>query len=230
MLKEPQEMPIINLPLRVIQNPNNKIIDFYLFEEIESVEQYIDFLREIKLANDSDVIQLHINCPGGDINVALNLFDELKESKATVEIYVEGECASAASMILLSGDTWFINNHSYVMVHAWSGIVGGKRNELVAVNDFHKKYLDVKFREMYKDFMTDEEIGACLEGKDFYFTAEEVLDRIKKFQKEDEDTQKAVQAIATKYQDLLNKEVETFMKSKDKVSKKKEKKSTKPKN
>ena len=211
-----ETMDIFNRPLKVIQNSNNKLIDFYLYEDIETVGQYIDFLREVKMANPGDIIQVHINCAGGNVDVAWNIFDELKSSKALTTIFIEGECASAASMIMLAGDDWEINEHSYVMVHAWHSALYGKKNELEALSDFQKKYYATKFKEIYKNFLTPEEIEKCLEGKDYYFTSEETVKRIESFQKEDEDNQKGIQKIVDKYQIALNKEVENFLKEKEK--------------
>lgn len=226
--EEDQRAIVRNNPLQIIESPNGKIIDFYLHEEIYDMSQYIDFLRAVENAKADDRVQVHINCPGGNVDVAWNIFDVLQQSQAQVLAKIEGECASAASMIMLACNEWQVNPHSYVMVHAWSGFRYGKRNEMVAASDFEKRYLEKKFRDMYKDFMTEEEINLCLEGKDYYFDADETLERLQKYQEDAIAKQQAIQAVAAKYQDVMNKEIEEILNGKKAEKKvKKEKKTEK---
>ena len=97
-----------NNVLKVIDTDNGRLIDFFLIEEIETIEDYIDFLRELNSAKEIDTVRIHINCYGGDVNVALNIYDALKYTKAQVEVWVEGMAASAASMIMLAAHSWQI--------------------------------------------------------------------------------------------------------------------------
>ena len=204
-----------NCPLQIIESPSGKIIDFYLYEDIYSVGQYIDFLRAVELAKNEDLIKIHINCGGGDVDTAWNIFDALKQSQANVSISVEGCCASAASMIMLAGNEWKVNPHSFVMIHAYSGYSYGKRNELIAQSDFERRYIDKKFREMYKDFLTPEEIELCLEGRDYYFDADETLERLQRFQEDRLKKQAAIQQVAEKYQDIMNAEIQAIIEGKN---------------
>lgn len=200
-----------NNPLQIIESPNGKIIDFYLYEVIEDISQYVDFLRAVEYAKQDDTVQVHVNCPGGDVDVAWNIYDVLHQTKANVVMSIEGMCASATSMIILAGSEWKVNPHSYVMVHAWSGYRFGKRNEMNAQADFEKRYLETKFREMYRDFMTEEEVELCLEGKDYYFTPEETLQRLQNYQADAIKKQTAIQTTMAKYQDIMNKEIDDIL-------------------
>ena len=137
-----------NNVLKVIDTDNGRLIDFFLIEEIETIEHYIDFLRELNSAKEIDTVRIHINCYGGDVNVALNIYDALKYTKAQVEVWVEGMAASAASMIMLAAHSWQIFPHSKVMIHAWTAFQYGKWNELQEQFKFDKEVWESQFKEI----------------------------------------------------------------------------------
>lgn len=49
-------------------------------------------------------IKLKINSPGGDVFEAVDIFNELKQHPARVEVVITGMCASAATLIAMSAD------------------------------------------------------------------------------------------------------------------------------
>lgn len=198
---------IQNNPLRIQELPTGTIIDFYLLGEIEDPADYIDFFRAVRDAKQEDTVQLHINCYGGDLTTAFNIIDVLKQSAANINVFVEGNCASAASMIMLAGDNWEINPHSTVMIHAWSGYVIGKWNEQQAQFHFDETWLNNSFKEIYKGFLSDEEIEDVLRGKDLYLNADEVVERLDKYKENDIKKQEIIQNIARKHEDLINQEL-----------------------
>jgi ATP-dependent protease ClpP protease subunit len=202
-----------NNVLKVIDTDNGRLIDFFLIEEIETIEDYIDFLRELNSAKEIDTVRIHINCYGGDVNVALNIYDALKYTKAQVEVWVEGMAASAASMIMLAAHSWQIFPHSKVMIHAWTAFQYGKWNELQEQFKFDKEVWENQFKEIYKNFLTDEEITECLRGKDFWFSSDDTIARLNKFQADEVAKQDAVQEIIKKYEKLINDEIKVIEKS-----------------
>ena len=209
-----------NPELKVLKNlDGTNIIDFFLINEIVDIADYLDFLRELDNAQEGDLVKVHINCVGGVVDVALNIYDALINTAASVKIIMEGECASAASMILLAGDEWEVREHSYAMVHSWTGGDYGKWNEVQAQHDFTKRYHEKKFCELYKDFLTDDEIAKCLEGKDFWFDNKQVEERLQNYVKDKVARQKILEKITDKYNVLISKEVNkafsTYEKSKE---------------
>lgn len=208
----------LNNPLRIQNLPEGTIIDYYLPLVIEEdPANYIDFFRAVRDARSSDKIVLHINCYGGDCNVAFNIIDVLNTSDAHVEIHVEGACASAATMIMLAGDCWEVSEHSYIMIHAWSGCRIGKWNEQIASFEFDKKWMEEKFRAIYKGFLTEDEIESVLAGKDLYFSSEETVKRLEKYQEKDAQRQAVIQKIAEAHQDAINKEIAEALKKFEKA-------------
>lgn len=216
-----RQIPIQNNPLRIQTLPDHTEIDFYMPAEIDGIEEYIDFLRAVTDARTNDEVTIHINCYGGDITTAFNIIDVLATSQANIHISVEGNCCSAATMIALVGDTWDIMPHSFFMCHAYSSFRFGKRQELNASSEFDKVWLDKSIREIYKGFLTEDELERLMKGEDFYFTAEEVVTRLNNYKKTEVERQELTQKIAEKYQKLisdeLTKELDKFDKSHEKT-------------
>jgi len=69
-------------------------------------------------------ITLRINSPGGDVFDGLAIYNAIKQ-RGGVTCVVDGIAASAASFIMLAGDTVQIHERAMVMVHrAWGVTVG----------------------------------------------------------------------------------------------------------
>ena len=145
------------------------------------------------------------------MNVGYNIYDALKESQADVEIYIEGNCMSAASVIMLAGNCWYVYPHSCVMIHCWSGWNYGKWNELQSAHEFDKKIREKQFRAIYKNFLTEEEIDKLIEGTDYWLDYEETMRRLQNYQADAVAKQRAVEAVAAKYQDIMNKEINDIL-------------------
>ena len=209
--------PIIkNDVLQVRENNNRKEVDFYLIDIIDDIADSIDFLREVDSCRNGDLITIHINCYGGNADVGMNIYDCLRQSPANVEVSIEGACCSCASIIMLAGNCWRVTPHAHVMVHSWSEGIYGKWNEIISKFNYDKCVFEKQFRELYKDFLTDEEIEDCLKGKDFYFDSNETVKRLNAYQKEDIEYDEAIKKITDKYSSLAEKEVNQYLKKSSK--------------
>ena len=66
-------------------------------------------------------IRLHVNSPGGDVFAAVNMANALRDQRLskgrTVDVYIDGLAASAASIVIMAGDTIRIGDNALVMVH-----------------------------------------------------------------------------------------------------------------
>ena len=160
--------------------PFSRIYSFYLCGEIAPPENYIEWFQAIRMANENDVIQIHINSRGGNLSTALQFMRVLAETPATVIASVEGDCMSAATMIFLSVDSYQISDHSCFMFHNYSGFIYGKGGEMFDNIMFERKWSEKLMKDVYKDFLTEEEINSILENRDIWMDADEVIERIKK--------------------------------------------------
>jgi len=153
--------------------------EFYLCGEIETPEEYIQWFDTIRHSGETDVIKIYINSPGGNVFTAIQFMRVLKESSAKIVMSVEGECASAATMIFLCGDSFEVSEHSMFMFHNYSSGVFGKGGEMFDQLKHERKWSERLLREIYEDFLTEQEIVSILDNKDIWMSGDEIIERLK---------------------------------------------------
>jgi len=69
-------------------------------------DQYslVKLIQDVKLQPEAEPVQIIINSPGGDGELAFNMYDYLRGLGRQIVTQSEGQCASAASIVFLSGD------------------------------------------------------------------------------------------------------------------------------
>lgn len=162
----------------MFQVSNGTNYDYYLSGAIESPEQYTDMFHQIRNATGNDTINLHINSPGGSLATALQFFRCLGESSATIVASIEGECMSAATIIMMQADAYLISPHSMFMFHNYSGGVFGKGGEMMDQLEFERSWSTNLLHDVYKDFLTEAEVNTILDNRDIWLTSDEVSERL----------------------------------------------------
>lgn len=96
-----------------------------LYDEIGfmgvSASEFVKDLRAIKATN----IELRVNSPGGSIMDGLAIYNALRDHPARVDTVVDGIAASAASWVILAGDSVTMNRFSQLMIHDGMGLTLG---------------------------------------------------------------------------------------------------------
>jgi ATP-dependent protease ClpP protease subunit len=170
--------------------------EFYLSGQIESADNYIQWFDVIRNAREHDTVKIYINSPGGDLYTALQFLRVMGECEAHLITSVEGCCMSAATMIFLSGHEYQVTPHSMFMFHNYSGGVFGKGGEQFDQIQYERAWSEKFMNEVYKDFLTTEEIQSMLNNKDIWMTSEQVLERIEKVMKKLHEEQQAMEAAS----------------------------------
>jgi ATP-dependent Clp endopeptidase proteolytic subunit ClpP len=107
------------------ENVTDSEATIYIYDEIGYFGvTAADFVRELNQVH-SNVINLHVNSPGGDVFDAVAIYNALKTHKATVNVQVDALAASAASFIAMSGDTVAIARNAEMMIHDAHGLAIG---------------------------------------------------------------------------------------------------------
>lgn len=75
-----------------------------------------EFLSDLKQCNDSD-LDVRINSGGGDVFAAHSIYNMLKRYKGKVTVYIDGLCASAATIIACAADTVVMPKNALYMIH-----------------------------------------------------------------------------------------------------------------
>ena len=87
------------------------------------------YLQSIKRDQD---IHLYINCPGGDIDDTLAIYDTMRFLNCEVATYCVGGAASGAALILAAGTKGkrYALPHAKIMIHQPWGYIGGQATDM----------------------------------------------------------------------------------------------------
>jgi len=185
IMKEVNVTNIVRNPI-----PIGYIYNIYLNGDIKQSEEYIDTFDVMRNAQQNDIIYIHINSVGGDVSSTIQFIRCMGDSKAHIICSVEGYCMSAATMIFLAADSYEISDHSVFMFHDYSGGTFGKGGEMYDQITHERRWTESLLQDVYKDFMTKEEIESLIKGKDMWMTAKEVSTRLKKINQLEEEKEK----------------------------------------
>lgn len=154
--------------------------EYYLSSEIGEADEYTNMIHDIRNSRNTDVIKLHINCPGGNLFTTIQILQAMSECEGQIIASVEGACMSAATLIFLCASEFQITNHSMFLFHNYSGGTFGKGGEMYHGMVHERKWSEGLLRDIYEDFLTEAEITELINDKDIWMTAEEVLTRLEK--------------------------------------------------
>ena len=96
--------------------------ELLLYGEISDVSWYGDevtprqFHEDLVRCEGKD-LAVHINSPGGDVFAAQAIYTQLKNYTGKVTMYIDGMCASAATIIACAGDTVIMPANTIYMIH-----------------------------------------------------------------------------------------------------------------
>jgi ATP-dependent protease ClpP protease subunit len=158
----------------------SSVYEFYLSGEILDAEEYVDWFDTIRNARATDIVYIYINSGGGDLYTTLQFLRVMGESEAHIITSVEGCCMSAATMIFLSGREYQVTPHSLFMFHNYSAGTFGKGGEMYDQLQFERAWSEKFLGEVYKDFLSAEEIKDMLHNKDIWMTSDQVIERLSK--------------------------------------------------
>ena len=146
----------------------NNSIFFYSDVNTESalnlrikLKKLIDKHLIFSIQHDCDPIpiKLHINSPGGEVHHAIAIIDTIKTSQVPIHTIIEGEAASAATLISVVGDKRYIHKNAHMLIHQISSGFWGKMMEFEDELKNLKKYTK-KLVKIYKNHttLTEEEL------------------------------------------------------------------------
>jgi ATP-dependent Clp endopeptidase proteolytic subunit ClpP len=108
------------------ENGEKAKLEIFLYDEIGGwgiSASY--FVNELLSHNSVEDIDLHLNCPGGDVTEGIAIFNVLKTHKAKKTVIVDAMAASIASVIAMAGDKIQMYDTSVMMIHKpWTFTMG----------------------------------------------------------------------------------------------------------
>lgn len=122
--------------IRVVENK----VFFYGDIDESSILDLNKILHEIdlKLQNTKNalgdeftpVCHLHLSTLGGEVLPALSVVDTMRNMKSDVYTYVDGQVASAGTLISTAGKKRFMGKYGHLLIHQLSGGMYGKFSEM----------------------------------------------------------------------------------------------------
>lgn len=120
-------------------------------------------------------VQLYINSEGGEVFSAFSAVDRIKSSAVPVHSYVEGFCASAATLLSVCAHKRYIRKNGFMLIHQLSSSVWGNFQQIQEETK-NLELLMNRIKKIYKIHtkFDDKELDTLLK-QDLYLDAEECL-------------------------------------------------------
>ena len=175
-----------------------KVYTINFWHDFDDPRNYIPYFKILQEAHEEDQIIFYFDSPGGRVDT-LNLFlNALRRCRSKYVLARVNYAASAAALLALYCDNIEFNTNSTLMLHTYSGGYRGKGQEVQSeVEHYGKNYNELN-KYILQKILTDNEIQELLDGKDFYFTGEEAVKRMKSIAAEKERELKKKKKNGTK--------------------------------
>lgn len=154
------------------------VIRFYINGSIENHEAYMPLISKLQNADEMDEIHIHLNTLGGDISIGAQIINAMKRSNAKIVTHIDGQCFSLGTLIFLSSDEQMVSDYAIAMCHNFSSGTMGKGNEQIAELKATMEWFETMARNIYRGFLTDEEIESLFRGADIWMLGPEIDERL----------------------------------------------------
>lgn len=128
-------------------------------------------------------LNMYVNSPGGSVfttNAMINQLDRIK-NRITINAYVDGIAASAASYLIMKADNIYMYENTFLMIHKpmitlWSANAVDCREQADWLDKIESKTCIPAYKDKGTDLLTDEKIAELLNGEDNWLDAEEAAE------------------------------------------------------
>jgi len=152
---------------------NNKPSIFKIFNELSMIDV------------EKDVLEINVASIGGfivEMQQYINLLTDLEtrfvkaDRLSSINIKITSHASSSGAYTFIALSNRYIYPNSRIMFHHATGSVQGLMHKQVDKVKFNKKHLD-KVMSTVKRFLTKKEWKQLCNGKDHWYTAEDMLER-----------------------------------------------------
>lgn len=173
-----------DIPFPVVANVK-QIVNYsiFLYGTTSSAFDFAEAINAIENADEHDQITIYLSGGGGCVSSTdafLHAINTAQERGVRVHCVASGMVASAHTFIILACSSYECAEGVHFLIHNGSLGDGGSYNQFKASSQFFLKYMETRFREVYKNFLTNDELDDVLEGKDLWMTGSEFHERYEK--------------------------------------------------
>lgn len=181
-MSEQNMIPMLQ-PKRVLTRTYNSTeYKIRLTRPITEIDDFEEEIMALEEAGPGDLVIMQLSSPGGSLETCDFLCRRMKECEAPIVIEIGLTCASAASAMCLQADEWVIHDSSTLMIHACSYSPGwGKEVDVFSAATYTNRINKEWLERTYKGFLSDDELKSVLDGKDLYFYADDLRERLPKY-------------------------------------------------
>lgn len=152
----------------------------YIDEEFREASYYRLVCDAIEDLSEDDIVEFHINSPGGDLDGLVALLSAIDRTDATTIAVLKGEIHSAASLLAVSCDGVEAGEYANMLCHFIRYGARGKGNDVYGQVLHTNLYAEKLMRNAYAYFLTDDEIAQICDGKELWLDSEQINQRFKK--------------------------------------------------
>lgn len=172
------KMPMLQQAKVFTQEVRGTQYTYYLTGPIVEPEEYVDLCNILRSCSPQDEVIIRINSRGGYIASERMIVNAIRECQGTVKGFIEYDCMSAATGVFLACHSHGWGEHIQFMAHcSWWGSVG-KNPDIKSQTEFGLKQMEEEINTTYSGLLTPEELQQCNDGKEFWFGAKELEERM----------------------------------------------------
>lgn len=147
-----------------------KSVDWWTGEESKTDVGLMDFKEQLDSIGNVQKLNIYINSPGGDVFTAstmISMLQRVKDKGTTINAYVDGLSASAASFLMMVADNVNLYKNSTVMVHKPMSWAIGNANDMQKTIDALNKVEESVMMPMYmnKSKVDEQEIKSLIDAE-----------------------------------------------------------------
>ena len=177
--REVEQKPYTYFEQQLVQ----RVHHYYLSEGIGAPCEYVEMIHKIRSSGPNETIHIHLNTPGGRLDTGVQMVNAMRASEAHIMCSLESEAHSLGTLIFLAADEFLVHDNCMMMFHNYSGGTWGKGNEQEAQVIATIKWFNELAEDIYRPFLTEQEVQNILKGEDLWVHSEDIRKRLLKMVK-----------------------------------------------
>lgn len=128
-------------------------------------------------------LNMYVNSPGGSVFTTIAMMNQLerKKSSLTINAFVDGVAASAASFLIMKADNIYMYKNTFLMIHKpmislWAANAIECREQADWLDKTELKTCRPAYLSKGTDKLTEDKVNELLDGKDNWLDAEEAAE------------------------------------------------------
>lgn len=155
---------------------------YYLDESVSSPQDYHELFELLNVASENDCVRIIISNFGGSLVTCLAIVNAIRSSKAMTVGVLASVAYSAGGVIWLACEGQEVQQHVGFMGHDGQGSSFGSLYQQKQSIEHEMVMLRSLYEDIYKHFLTPEEIEVLLKNGDLWLNEQEIVTRLGKRQ------------------------------------------------